>query len=164
MEKILIILICFPAYPLWAQYLEGPLVSASGYQGQAAGYLVEYSLGEPAIGTFTEGGFTFLVGFHQPSIASATDIPLIEGRNYFNVYPNPARSFLYVQFYNNGKDRIRQLSLIDMRGVTVMQIPGHELDSDPFQISLDGMHPGLYLLQILFTDGARQVKIVSFIH
>jgi hypothetical protein len=139
------------------------VVASAGNTGITAGYTVDWTLGEPAIGTFMEGGYTFMVGFHQPSIAPDTDIPIIGDRNYINVYPNPARSFIYLQLHDNRTERIRQLSLIDMRGVTVMHIPGHELDSDPFQISLDGKPPGLYLMQMVFTDGTRQVVKVSVI-
>jgi|GEM_PF-1655544 len=164
MKNLIISLFCcFLALPLWAQYQERALVSTAGWQGQAAGYFVEFSLGELAIGTFSAGGYTALVGFHQPPIDPSTAIPLLNDRIFVNVYPNPTRSFVYVQLFENGKDQIRQLSLIDMRGITVMHFNGQELTSNPFHISMRDFHPGIYFMRVVFTDGTWQVIKVSFV-
>ncbi len=164
MKNLIIFLFCcFLALPLWGQYQERVLVSTAGWQGQAAGYFVEFSLGELAIGTFNAGGYTALVGFHQPPIDPSTAIPMLNDRIFVNVYPNPTRSFVYVQLYENGKDQIRHLSLIDMRGISVMHFNGQELTSNPLSLSLAHLHPGIYFMRVMFTDGTWQVIKVSLV-
>jgi hypothetical protein len=164
MKNLLILLFCcILSLPLWAQYQERALVSAAGWQGQAAGYFVEFSLGELAIGTFSAGGYTALVGFHQPPAQSATDIPTLSDRIFVNVYPNPTRAWVNVQLIENGKDQVRHLSLIDMRGITVLHFNGKELISNPFTISMRDFHPGIYFMRVVFTDGSWQVIKVSLI-
>ena len=164
MKKNAILLICcFLSVPLWAQYQERALVSASGYQGQAAGYFVEFSLGEPAIGTFSAAGYTALVGFHQPAVQPTTHIPWFEDCIYVNVYPNPTQAWVNVKLFENGKDQIRYLSLVDMRGITVMHFNGQKLTSNPFTISIRDHHPGIYFMRVEFTDGSRQVIKVSLL-
>ena len=164
MKNILISLFCcLLSLPLFAQYQERALVSAAGWQGQAAGFFVEFSLGELAIGTFSAGGYTALVGFHQPPVQPATDIPLVDDRIFVNVYPNPTRTWVNVQIFENGKDQVRPLRLIDMRGITVMHFNGQELTSNPFNISLRDLHPGIYFMRGGFTDGTWQVIKVSLV-
>jgi hypothetical protein len=164
MKNLLILLICcFLTLPLQAQYQERALVSAAGWQGQATGYSVEFSLGEPAIGTFTAVGYTALVGFHQPPVQPTTHIPLFDDCIYVNVYPNPTRAWVNVKLFENGKDQIRYLSLIDMRGITVMHFNGQKLTSNPFTISIRDLHPGIYFMRVVFTDGSGQVIKVSLI-
>ncbi|MEE4177201.1 MAG: T9SS type A sorting domain-containing protein [Bacteroides sp.] len=162
--KPLIFLSCLLlSLPLWAQYQERALVSASGFQGEAAGYFVEYSLGELAIGTFSAGGYTALLGFHQPPLDPSTDIPLLNGAIQVKAFPNPTRSWVNVQVSENGKDQIRHLSLIDMRGITVMHFNGQELTSNPYQISMRDLHPGMYFMRVVFADGTWEVIKVSLI-
>jgi hypothetical protein len=146
-----------------AQYQERALVSASGFQGEAAGYYVEYSLGELAIGTFTAGGYTALVGFHQPPLEPSTGIPLLSEHIQVKAFPNPTRSWVNVQLSENGKDKVRHLTLIDVRGIPVMHFNGEELTSNPFQISLRDLHPGMYFMRVVFADGSWQVIKVSLI-
>ena len=164
MKTLMISLSCLLlSLPLWAQYQERALVSASGFQGQAAGYSVEYSLGELAIGTFTAGGLTALVGFHQPPPDASTGIPLLNSLIQVRAFPNPTSAWVNVQLSGNGKDQLRHLSLIDVRGIPVMHFNGQELTSNPFRIYLRDLHPGMYFMRVVFADGSWQVIKISLI-
>jgi len=165
MKKNAILLICcFLSVPLWAQYQERALVSASGYQGQAAGYFAEFSLGEPAIGTFSAAGYTALVGFHQPTVNSATDISYLNDCTSITVYPNPTNSWVNVQLHENDKIRLRKIILTDIRGLEVKHLNGKDLTSNPISIAMDDLNPGIYFMQVVFYDGSWKVIKVSLVN
>ena len=153
----------FLAASLHAQYLERALVSASGFHGQTAGYSFEYSLGEPSIGSFVFDNLNILVGFHHPLEQLDTSIPFIGDRVFVNVYPNPTRSFIYVQFFETEHNMVRQLNLTNMLGKTVLSYSGKDLTSNPFKISMTDLHPGIYFLRVDFANLTSQVISISYV-
>lgn len=164
MKNIIIIFLSFfLAAPVQAQFQERALVAASGFQGQAADFFFEYSLGEISIGSFVSHNLYLLVGFQQPPQQWTSSIPQNENKIFVNVYPNPTRSFVYFKVSENDRVKVSCLSLIDMWGRSVLHYFGNELSSNPFQISIKNLHPGIYFLRVDFKDGTWQVIKISIV-
>ncbi len=65
--------------------------------------------------------------------------------NEIEVYPNPAQSYLWVEWDDLPTQRIR-LQLVDLIGQ--LHVPRYTLDSGKIQVELEGYAPGIYLLEI----------------
>lgn len=90
--------------------------------------------------------------FEVPQVTS-TEFSGIEAPKIF-VYPNPATNYLYVQW--NGFI-IRQWRLISVDGSTLQS--GNVLLNKPHQmISLEPLHPGIYLLEMMDPFGKKVYK------
>ncbi len=62
------------------------------------------------------------------------------------IYPNPVSERAIVQFYNPGNEPFRMV-LVDMSGRILMR--ADDISTDRFEITRDGIPPGLYLMELL---------------
>ena len=87
---LLLIFICVPGALVSAQQV----IASSGSSGSAAGYSVEWTLGEPVIETFTLSNHILTQGFHQTGFLATSlqdfELPGLLVR----VYPNPVGDWL----------------------------------------------------------------------
>jgi len=165
MKKIIFIVTCYIVpFTLLGQWQERALVSASGHQGEVAGFQVEHSLGELSVGMWQIGEYTVLVGFHQPQLSSSTSTDKLLVRMPINVYPNPARNYIYIDFQDASTWDIESVVITDMRGVTVMDFKTIDINNQPFYVSLKDLMAGMYFVRVLSVNGQWQVKKISLVN
>lgn len=102
--------------------LERQVVASAGINGKMGNMIVESTVGEPVIATFTDGGIILTQGFHQPQIFLVPLAPvngnLISG---IILYPNPASVETNLEF-DLLKDNDVEVLLINNAG----QIMGNQ--------------------------------------
>ncbi|MFN3556288.1 MAG: T9SS type A sorting domain-containing protein [Bacteroidales bacterium] len=164
MKKLIIIILWgFLPCTLWAQWQERALVSSGGYQGSLAGFTVEFSIGEIAIGYWQNGDYHILAGFHQPPAGAGTNTENLTQLQNIRVWPNPTRSSIYIDFQNINVSDLKSVIITDMRGIIVMEFGHWEIHSNPMQVWLKDLHPGIYFIRFVSQDGQYRVLKVSLI-
>ncbi len=134
------------------------VVASAGNSGTAAGYTVDWTLGEPVIETISGSGNILTQGFHQTRLLitaiSEMEFPGLE----IKVYPNPASRFLKIEIVQTGNEQfLYELSDIKGRNTVV-----REVNSNAAEIDLGDYVPGIYLLRV---QNSRQefVKVVKVV-
>jgi hypothetical protein len=77
--------------------LNRQVVASSGGSGTVSNIQFDYTLGEAAVMTFTNGKLVLTQGFNQPEIFPALPPGTDPVKNYI-IYPNPAATTLKIQF------------------------------------------------------------------
>lgn len=76
--------------------LSRQVVGSTGASGKTDGVQIDYTIGEVAVATFSIPGRMLTQGFHQPGMIPSYNGFPVSG---FKLYPNPANSFVNVEFY-----------------------------------------------------------------
>lgn len=104
-----------------------------------------------------------MVNYLTPHLSIALDLPTsvsvdptIEDENV-EVFPNPANSFLTIQ-YRDGIKNIEAVKLLDLNGRTIRNYT--DLNTIEFQLQRNELTPGLYILQVSLPDGVVNKKIL----
>jgi Secretion system C-terminal sorting domain len=109
MKNIAIILFCFLAISAEAQIAQ--VIGSSGGQQSTATISIDFTVGEFAVVSWTQGTVQVSEGF-QAINYSAGLVTGLEHQSVFSLYPNPAQRFLTVEgdFVNNTSFSITDIS------------------------------------------------------
>ena len=103
-----------------AQSIERQVISATGGSSISTTVIMDYTVGEAAIGTFGNSSITVTQGFHQTSV-TGIGISDMDVNSVLIVYPNPTSSLLNVKFADAQKAEDYKLSVVSLTGVTVLE-------------------------------------------
>lgn len=134
------------------------VVSSAGETQQAGNYELSWTLGEPAILTYSAGSNILTQGFHQSKlVVTAIDEPEMLVSK-LKVYPNPTSDYLMIHFTSEFQDK--QYSLFDMNG---KMIRINSISDSDTRIDVSTLASGTYLLRIGTTksDRIQSFKIVK---
>jgi len=92
-------------------------------------------------------------------ITSDRDVPSIS--NEFAISPNPAREDIYLQLALNKVSKQANVRIMDMAGRQIMEKVYTNVKRDQFQISVDGLPAGTYLMQVTTENGTGTKKFVK---
>ena len=92
-------------------------------------------------------------------ITSDQDVPSIS--NEFAISPNPAREDIYLQLALNKVSKQANVRIMDMAGRQIMEKVYTNVKRDQFQISVDGLPAGTYLMQVTTENGTGTKKFVK---
>ena len=121
------------------------VVASSGNSISAAGYKVDWTLGEPAIETISGSNHMLTQGLHQTKLLataiSENDFPGLEVK----VYPNPTGRFLNIEVIQTGNEQFLY-ELTDIRGRQTMV---KQMQSNVEEIDMGRYVSGMYLIRVL---------------
>ena len=120
------------------------LICSGGESFENSTYQLDWSIGEIAIETYTQGSYTLTQGFHQNTY-TVTEINRLPFSDInIKVYPNPASDFITIE---NSEDLQKELSteLSDIQGKIYLNDKFSETKK---QINLEAFSPGIYFLNI----------------
>ena len=80
-------------------------------------------------------------------------------KSQIKIYPNPTNGILYIQPYNLTQD-IKSIKLISTAGY-VMDIMEPLTDNDLITIDLSDLTPGIYLIQVIYSDRNELLKALK---
>jgi hypothetical protein len=135
------------------------VISSAGTQAAGTTVSLAWTVGEPVIGTVSNGSYTLTQGFHQPRISSsAVDDAVIPGLS-LDVYPNPSTDELNLRI-NEGDLSQFQYSLITLEGKTLLL---KKISKNLTRIDMNTYAAGSYLLKIIAKNGkpVKAFKIVK---
>lgn len=138
------------------------VISSAGTQSSSTGtsaVSLAWTVGEPVIGTVSNGSYTLTQGFHQPRISSsAVDDAVIPGLS-LDVYPNPSTDELNLRI-NEGDLSQFQYTLITLEGKTLIL---KKISKNLTRIDMNTYSAGSYFLKIIAKNGkpVKTFKIVK---
>ncbi len=91
-------------------------------------------------------------------ISSDRNVPSIS--NEFAISPNPAREDIYLQLALNKVSKQANVRIMDLAGRQIMEKVYTNVKRDQFQISVDGLPAGTYLMQVTTENGTGTKKFV----
>ena len=163
----------FPLGGVWAQETDLSVFSSAGGSERffLGGETVDcyWNIGEPITETFgTRPGFDaskkrLTQGFEQGEgfIEDPLDtrVEWVEGEDcQIQIYPNPLRSTLYVRLWDKS-NREYTLSLHNVQGVRLYHAAG--LRTGIHRMELQGLHAGVYLLEIQTGSAVKAYKLIK---
>ena len=98
MKKLLLLLLCVPLIGL-GQVTSPSVISISGGSYSNGNIIIDYTLGEIVVETYTNSTTILTQGFHQGVIDVSTELVNIDIKT--KVYPNPTTNFLIVEIEKN---------------------------------------------------------------
>jgi len=103
--------------------------------------------------TATENGCRTADSVGVYMINCSTSVNEVSGNNVFNVYPNPAGSYVIVQSGTGANGGL--LTVTDITGRLLMQ---QQITSTELYLPTTGLAAGPYLVQLYYADGVKAVK------
>ncbi len=152
MKKIIFSASVFILFACVAQAQTQSIVSAGGGITKASnGIVLEWTLGEPAIGFASTANRLYTAGFHQPYLTVKEVSPETKIAAAIQVYPNPVNSRLIVQLPATQSEQVK-LVLSDLTGHTIIekQISGKSAIAE---LSMEKFTGGVYQLRVMEMDG-----------
>jgi hypothetical protein len=155
MKSILVLLaLVFAAATSYAQ----EVVASSGNSGSAAGYTVDWTLGEPVIETISGSGNILTQGMHQTKLLvtaiSEMEFPGLE----VEVYPNPTGRFLKIEVLQTGNEQF----FYEISDITGRKLVLKELQGNAEEINMGSFVSGIYFLNVL-SQNHKNVKVFKII-
>ena len=133
-----------------AQKVSPQIANSAGFDLSNSGIVISFSVGEPAVATFTNSDFIITQGFLQPEIIPCNDATL-------TYYPNPAQDELTVEL-NGCELKIESMQLIDIWGRVITSIA----PTPNKKVFLGDVSPGVYFLRVFLTNTESQtIKIAK---
>ena len=107
----------------------------------------------------TSGAGRFYITFGEGS-ATGTELPLNSDMSSLKVYPNPASDIINVQI--EGYSGAVTLQIVDMQGIIVREFRNEVADKgrQKFEIPVNTLSKGLYMVNAIYTDGKRKTERV----
>jgi hypothetical protein len=134
------------------------VVASSGNSGSAAGYTVDWTLGEPVIETISSSGNILTQGMHQTKLLvtaiSEIEFPGVEVK----VYPNPTGRFLKIEVLQTGNE----LFFYEISDITGRKVVLKELQGNTEEIDMGSFVSGIYFLYVL-SQNHKSVKVFKII-
>ena len=143
-----------------AQNLSPTVISSSGGSGSADGTSLSWTTGELISQTFSADTLMLTQGFQQGEITVATAANELHGLSMdVNVYPNPVRNMLNIDF-KGMMDQAARVKLMNLNGRVIFT---REINnpSNITRINLDGNTPGTYMLEVSINGRSKTFKIVK---
>lgn len=154
MNKLLIIITCLAAFhaAIQAQDMLAPEVIASaGAYGENGGYLISWTLGEPAVATYEVGDMIINEGFQQ-SFDRDVGIKPNELSWNISVYPNPVENELRVGFDIPSQEDFL-IEIQDVAGRVFFQALYRNVNpGDKITLNTSHYMNGVYLLKVMSLD------------
>lgn len=150
-------------------YVAGSTLSEMGMcsvsnNGMSA-WAVTTPSGYPAFFVFGSGNSIYLTGGTTAKITQSIlgNMPVVETNLNFKMYPNPTSSTTYIEF-NFKEPRNVQVTVFDVLGKIVTQIPMQELKSgiNKINIDLSSLKNGLYFFQINTNNKLQIMKLIKY--
>lgn len=139
----------------------GWIISNYGGAASVGDIHLEWSMGEPLVGSNTKPEYLFTQGFHQPlmyaisSVQTSTAESINADKIKIVVYPNPVTTILNVQIDSTKKIPL-VLELFDSRGrLLKRENSNSEFDESLIEFSMSNYPKNMYLLTITDNKGQR---------
>ena len=144
MKKLLLILFCLPMIG-FGQILSPSVVSSSGASYSNGGVIMDFTLGEIVIETFSNNANILTQGFHQGIIKIVLSVSDIDIKT--KIYPNPTTNFIIIELEKNVN---AELLVYDINGKIVIKDKLNEEQKK--QLDFSFLNQGNYLLHINIAD------------
>ena len=144
MKKLLLILLCLPMIG-FGQVTTPSVISSSGDSYNNGGVMMDYTLGEIVVETFSNSANILTQGFHQGDLKVSTSIENIAIKT--KIYPNPTTNFLIIELEENVN---AELLVYDINGKIVIKDKLNEEQKK--QLDFSFLNQGNYLLHINIAD------------
>ena len=144
MKKGLLILLCLPMIG-FGQVTTPSVVSSSGDSYSNGGVIMDFTLGEIVIETYTNSNTILTQGFHQGDLKVTTSVVNLDIKT--KIYPNPTTNFIIIELENNVN---AELLVYDINGKIV--IKDKLRDEQKKQLDFSFLTQGNYLLHINIAD------------
>ena len=144
MKKLLLILLCLPMIG-FGQVTTPSVVSSSGDSYSNGNIIMDYTLGEIAIETYTNGSTILTQGFHQEILKITIQVEDISIKT--KIYPNPTTDLLIIELEKNV---IADILVYDINGKIVIKDKFN--DEKQKQLDFSFLTQGNYLLHINIAD------------
>jgi len=144
MKKLLLILLCLPMIG-FGQILSPSVVSSSGASYSNGGVIMDFTLGEIVIETFSNNANILTQGFHQGIIKIVLSVSDIDIKT--KIYPNPTTNFIIIELEKNVN---ADILVYDINGKIVIKDKLN--DEQQKQLDFSFLNQGNYLLHINIAD------------
>jgi len=144
MKKLLLILLCLPMIG-FGQVATPSVVSSSGDSYSNGGVIMDYTLGEIVIETFSNSANILTQGFHQGDLKITTAVVNLDIKT--KIYPNPTTNFIIIELEKNVN---AELLVYDINGKIVIKDKLNEERQK--QLDFSFLTQGNYLLHINIAD------------
>lgn len=135
------------------------VISSGGTHAKGSGIALSWTVGEPVIGTLTNGSYILTQGFHQSRLSSTSIDEIPAPGLSVTVYPNPTSYVLNIRVDEGDYSQL-QYSLYSLDGKVLMT---NKLTKDLTQVKLQKFSTGNYFLRISQKKGenVRTFKVVK---
>jgi len=144
MKKLLLILIALPMIG-FGQILSPSVVSSSGASYSNGGVIMDFTLGEIVIETFSNNANILTQGFNQGIIKIVLSVSDIDIKT--KIYPNPTTNFIIIELEKNVN---ADILVYDINGKIVIKDKLN--DEQQKQLDFSFLNQGNYLLHINIAD------------
>lgn len=159
MKAIILTVFLSSVFTLQAQQLMKLVVAAGGATLANDQIVLDHTIGEPVVGTFTADGLRINAGFHQGTedvTTSISDTPFETNAGDLVAYPNPVKEILVI---TNDQKRALQFVIRDLQGKTWFR---RDFTARA-EVNMHQLPPGPYFLVIQdgseVVDGQKILKI-----
>ena len=144
MKKPLLILFCLPMIG-FGQVTTPSVVSSSGDSYSNGNIIMDYTLGEIVIETFSNNANILTQGFYQGVLNVTTSVENFDIKT--KIYPNPTTNFIIIELEKNVN---AELLVYDINGKIVIKDKLN--DEQQKQLDFSFLNQGNYLLHINIAD------------
>ena len=144
MKKLLLILLCLPMIG-FGQVTTPSVISSSGDSYNNGGVIMDYTLGEIVVETFSNSANILTQGFHQGVLNVTTAVINLDIKT--KIYPNPTTNFIIIELEKNVN---AELLVYDINGKIVIKDKLNEERQK--QLDFSFLTQGNYLLHINISD------------
>ena len=144
MKNLLLILLCLPMIG-FGQILSPSVVSSSGASYYNGGVIMDFTLGEIVIETFSNNANILTQGFHQGIIKIVLSVSDIDIKT--KIYPNPTTNFIIIELEKNVN---ADILVYDINGKIVIKDKLN--DAQQKQLDFSFLTQGNYFLHINISD------------
>ena len=137
-----------------AQVFSPTVIASAGASGTSATCIIDWTLGEIAIETFTQTSTILTQGFQQNFLSNPTAIEIAE-KSEFSFYPNPAKDCIYLNLKQAHNENVN-VEIFNIKGTKVWSSI-LESAKDLEKIDINSLPSGMYMLRI----SSRQGKILK---
>lgn len=141
-----------------AQSISNQVISSYGLSAANGSAITDVTIGEPIIGTVSDGNSTLTQGFHQTNLI-VTTIKENESTNNYQFYPNPVNETLNFS-YNNTVHETVNLQLFNVNGQLLWS---KEKIISNEQINFSDKAKGTYLIKItdIKNNEIKTIKVIK---
>lgn len=135
------------------------VVASLGNTSSAAGYIVDWTLGESVIETISGSNHILTQGMHQTKLL-VTAISEMELHGLeVKVFPNPTGRFLKLEIIQTGNE---QFFFYEISDITGRKSVHKEMQANTEEIDMDSFVSGIYLLNVV-SQNHKNVKVFKII-
>ncbi len=142
-----------PGKKIFSQSISPEVISSAGDYFINGSNALSWTLGEPAIGTYSNTNNFLTQGFQQSyySVTSLAENKLEQ--IHINVFPNPVGDYLNISIKPEGKNSNGVIELFDEKGNLILNEKIHQpIFNDRYLVSLGKLPVAFYLLKISFPE------------